>query len=69
MVVYSISKICQYSNGAMENVKKIHQEMVENTYKCKCGHSVVIKPQQEKSCVIGVTNMYLRMKRMSLNFV
>ena len=48
MVVYSISKICQYSNGAMENVKKIHQEMVENTYKCKCGHSVVIKPQQEK---------------------
>lgn len=48
MVVYSVSKLCSYSDGAIENVKKIHKERTENTYKCKCGHSVAIKPYEKK---------------------
>lgn len=48
MVVYSVSKLCSYSAGAMENIKKIHTERTENTYKCKCGHSVVIRPDETK---------------------
>lgn len=48
MVVYSVGKLSSYSNGAMENIKKIHQERTENTYKCKCGHSVPIQPYENK---------------------
>lgn len=48
MVVYSLEKACNQINGVYENIKKIHQESSENTYKCKCGHSVPIKPYEKK---------------------
>ena len=48
MVVYSVGKLSGYSNGAVQNIAKIHQERTENTYKCKCGHSVPIKPNEKK---------------------
>ena len=48
MVVYSVGKLSSYSNGAVQNIAKIHQERTENTYKCKCGHSVPIKPYEKK---------------------
>lgn len=49
MVVYSVSKLCSYSDGAMENIKKIHNERTANTYKCQCGHSVVMRPSETKT--------------------
>lgn len=44
MVVYSVGKLSSYSNGAMQSIEKIHYERTRNTYKCKCGHSIPIRP-------------------------
>lgn len=44
MVVYSVGKLSSYSNGAMESIKKIHYERTKNTIKCKCGHSIPMRP-------------------------
>lgn len=48
MVVYSMKDYANWNKGKIDNVKKIHQERTDNTYKCKCGHSVVIRPNQDK---------------------
>lgn len=47
MVVYSMKDYANWNKGKIDNVKKIHQERTDNTYKCKCGKSVVIKPGVE----------------------
>ena len=47
MVVYSVGKLSSYSNGAMQSIEKIHNERTRNTYKCKCGHSISIRPSVE----------------------
>lgn len=48
MVVYSVEKFVNWNKGKQDNVRKIHQERTDNTYKCKCGHSVPIKPYEKK---------------------
>ena len=48
MVVYSFKEYLNWNKGKQKNIVKIHQERVDNTYKCKCGHSVVIKPKETK---------------------
>lgn len=47
MVVYSVEKLSSYSNGAMQNIAKIHNERTRYTYKCKCGHSISIRSSLE----------------------
>ena len=47
MVVYSVGKLSSYSNGAVQNIAKIHNERTRYTYKCKCGHSISIRPSVE----------------------
>lgn len=47
MVVYSVKDFAKWAKGTGDNIKKIHQERTDNTYKCKCGHSVVIRPGLE----------------------
>lgn len=44
MVVYSVGKLSSYSNGAMQSIEKIHYERTKNTIKCKCGHSIPMRP-------------------------
>lgn len=47
MVVYSMKDYANWNKGKQKSVEKIHQERTDNTYKCKCGKSVVIKPGVE----------------------
>lgn len=49
MVVYSVEKFANWNKGKQDNVRKIHQERTDNTYKCKCGHSVEIRPYIKKA--------------------
>lgn len=44
MGVYSVGKLSSYSNGAMQSIEKIHYERTKNTIKCKCGHSIPMRP-------------------------
>ena len=48
MVIYSLKKACNQIKGSYNNIVKIHNERTENTYKCKCGHSISIKPCEKK---------------------
>lgn len=36
-----------WNKGKQKSIEKIHQERADNTYKCKCGKSVAIKPGVE----------------------
>ena len=49
MVVYSVDKFVNWNKGKQDNIRKIHQERTDNTYKCKCGHSVEIRPYIKKT--------------------
>lgn len=55
MVVYSVGKLSSYSNGAMQSIEKIHYERTKNTIKCKCGHSIPMRP-----CVESVVCRWCR---------
>ena len=48
MVVYSFKEYLNWNKGKQKNIEKIHQERTDNTYKCKCGHSVTIRPGLKK---------------------
>lgn len=48
MAIYSLEKACNQINGAYNSIVKIHNERTANTYKCKCGHSVPIKPYEKR---------------------
>ena len=48
MVVYQVNKLASYSRGATNNINKIMEERGKHKYKCKCGHSVIIRPMIEK---------------------
>lgn len=39
----------RWNKNEVENVEKIHRERQINSYKCKCGHSVVIRPCMERN--------------------
>lgn len=62
MVVYSVKDFCKYNRGAIKNVNKIHQEKTDNTYKCPCGHSVVIRPTEEKALCYWCNKWVFRRK-------
>lgn len=49
MVVYSVKDYLKWNRGTQKNINKIHQEKTDNTYKCKCGHSVVMRPSETKT--------------------
>lgn len=49
MAVYSLKKACNQINGSYNNILKIHNERTANTYKCNCGHSVVMRPSEFKT--------------------
>lgn len=68
MVVYSVSKLCGYSAGTGENIIKIHHERVENTYKCKCGKSVVIRPCEEKKLCYWCNKWVFKNKKDEFKF-
>lgn len=48
MVMYSVKDFVKWNKGTQDSIKKIHNERTRNTYKCKCGHSVVIRPSEIK---------------------
>ena len=43
-----------------KDMDKILNEYNKYSYKCSCGHTVVIFPKEEKSYVNGVIIMYLK---------
>ena len=68
MVVYSVGKLSSYSNGAVQNIAKIHQERTENTYKCKCGHSVSIPIFVDKTICSFCGNYVFKNKQDEFRF-
>lgn len=48
MVIYSVKDYLKWNRGVKKNIDKIEKEQTQHKYYCKCGHSVIIRPMENK---------------------
>ena len=48
MVIYSVKEYVKWNRGVNDNVRKIMNERTNHRYYCKCGHTVIIRPNVDK---------------------